>query len=91
MLIPALGIIVMLLPTVFFGGTGDAPSVRVQFLNGRNGKPIAKGVRIWAYFNNETGRHILDLHTDDQGEVQFDAKGAKAFQVSPVGYIPCGE
>ena len=47
MLIPALGIIVMLLPTVFFGGTGDAPSVRVQFLNGRNGKPIAKGVRIW--------------------------------------------
>jgi hypothetical protein len=91
MLIPALGIIVMLLPTVFFGGTDNTPSVTVQFLNGRNGTPIAKGVRIWAYFNNETGRHILDLHTDRQGEVQFDTNGAKTFQVSPVGYIPCGE
>jgi len=80
-----------LLPTIFSGGTANAQSVTVQFLNGRNGKPIPKGVRIWAYFNNETGRHILDLHTDRQGEVQVDTNGAKTFQVSPVGYIPCGE
>ena len=90
-LIPALGILMMFLPTIFLGSAADAQSVTVQFLNGRNGKPIAKGVRIWAYFNNETGRHILDLHTDVQGEVQFDTNGAKTFQVSPVGYVPCGE
>ena len=90
-LIPALGILMTLLPTIFSGGTANAQSVTVQFLNGRNGKPIPKGVRIWAYFNNETGRHILDLHTDRQGEVQVDTNGAKTFQVSPVGYIPCGE
>lgn len=88
---PALGIFMMLLPTIFFGITANAESVTVQFLKGRNGKPIAKGVRVWAYFNNETGRHILDLRTDRQGEVQFDSNGAKTFQVSSVGYIPCGE
>jgi hypothetical protein len=90
-IIPGLGILMVLLPTILFGNTANAQWVTVQFLNGRNGKPIAKGGRVWVYFNNETGRHILDLHTDGQGEVQFDANGAKTFQVSPVGYIPCGE
>jgi hypothetical protein len=90
-LIPALVILMMLLPTIFIGSTANAQSVTVQFLNGRNGKPIANGVRIWVYFNNETGRHILELHSDRQGEVKFDPTGAKTFQVSPVGYIPCGE
>jgi hypothetical protein len=91
MLGPALRILVMLVPTIFFGSPANAQSVTVQFLNGRNGKPIAKGVPIGVYFNNETGRHILDLRSDRQGEVQFDADGAKTFQVGPVGYVPCGE
>ena len=90
-LIPALRILMMLVPTIFFDSAAKAQSVTVQFLSGRNGRPVAKGVRIWAFFNNESGRHILDLHTDGQGQVEFDANGAKTFQVSPVGYIDCGE
>jgi hypothetical protein len=82
----------MLLPLMFFfGGTANAQSMKVQLLNGRTGKPISKGRRIWVYFNNSAGRQILDLHTDSQGVIEFETRGAKTFQVSPVGYIPCGE
>jgi hypothetical protein len=76
---------------VFTSVAAKAQTISVQFLNGKNGKAIKKGVRIWAYFNNDTGRHILDLHTDQDGEIRFDTNGAKTFQVSLVGYVPCGE
>ena len=82
---------VLLLLTLFVSGTANAQSLKVQLLNGRTGKPITKGRRIWVYFSNSAGRQILDLHTDSQGVIQFETSGAKTFQVSPVGYIPCGE
>jgi len=74
-----------------FVGIARADLIRVQFLNGRTGKPIAQGRRIWVYFNNRAGRQIVDLHTDSQGTVQFESDGAKTFQANPVGYLSCGE
>ena len=68
-----------------------AQLVSVQFINGKNGKVVKKGARVWVYFDNGKGRQILDLHTDSQGVVQFDAGGATTFQVSAVGFVPCGE
>lgn len=85
------GIFVTVLLAFFPGIIANSQTISVQLLNGQNGKPIKKGIRIWAYFNNDAGRHILDLHTDREGQVQFDVNGAKTFQVSPVGYVPCGE
>jgi hypothetical protein len=81
----------LLLLTAFFSKATTGQSVRVQFVNGRSGKPIGKGGRIWVYFNNKTGRHIFDLRTDQEGEIQFEADGAETFQVSSVGYVACGE
>jgi hypothetical protein len=73
-----------------FNGIALAQSVVVQILNGRNGKPIPK-VRVWVNFDDQKSRQPLDLKTDRQGEVQFETNGAKTFQVSPVGEIPCRE
>jgi len=81
----------MLLAAFSLNSKVTAQSVTVQFLNGRSGKPIKKEERVWVCFDCKTVRRILDFHTDKQGTVQFDADGAKTFQVSPVGYIPCGE
>jgi hypothetical protein len=90
-IIPTLRIIITLLPIIFFGSTACAQLVTVEYLYGRNGKPIEKGERVWVYFNNETGRHIFDVHTDRLGKVQFDTNGAKTFEVTLVGFIGCGE
>lgn len=76
---------------LLLGNTAGSQTVSVHFINGQSGKPLKKGIRIWAYFNDRSGRQILDLHTDQEGEVHFDVNGAKTFQVSPVGYIACGE
>src|SRR5271168_4477256 len=84
-------VVLVLLAAYMFSSTATAQSVTVQFLNGKSGKPIAKGSRIWVYFNDKTGRQIVDLRTDRQGAVQFETNDAKTFQVSAVGYVGCGE
>jgi len=86
-----LAILVLVWLAVFPSLNAKAQIISVQFLNGKNGKAIKKGVRIWAYYNNDSGKRIIELHTDQDGEIHFDSNGAKTFQVSPVGYIPCGE
>jgi hypothetical protein len=87
----ALAAVLMLMSVTLFGSLAAAQQVTVQFLKGRSGKPIRKGERISVYFVTENRRRILDLHTDKQGTVQFDADGAETFEVTAVGYIACGE
>jgi hypothetical protein len=81
----------LLLLTAFFSKATTGQSVRVQFVKGWSGKPIGKGGRVSVYFNNKIGRHIVDLRTDQEGEIQFEADGAETFQVSSVGYVACEE
>jgi hypothetical protein len=83
-------ILLSALVLVTFNGMALAQSVVVQILNGRNGKPISK-IRVWVGFDEKRGKEPLDLKTDRQGEVQFETNGAKTFQVSPVGVVPCRE
>lgn len=87
----ALCAFLLLLAAFFLNSTVTAQSVTVKFLNGQSGKPIKKGERVWVCFDCKTVRRILDFHTDKQGTVQFDADGAKTFQVNLVGYPACGE
>jgi hypothetical protein len=68
-----------------------AQSVSVQFINGKNDKPVGEGKPIHVVFQSGSIRTILNLHTDPEGVVQFDVQGAKTFRVAPLGYIPCGE
>jgi len=81
----------MLMSMSLFSGSATAQSVTVQFLKGRSGKPTRKGERVSVYFITENHRRFLDLRTDKQGTVQFDADGAETFEVTAVGYIACGE
>ncbi len=68
-----------------------AQSVTVQVLNGKNGKPVGPGKRVYVAFQGTVTRNILNLHTDDQGKVEFDVEGAKTFRVVPTEYATCGE
>ena len=68
-----------------------AQPVTVQFLYGKNGKPVGAGKAVYVAFQGTVTRNILNLHTDDQGSVQFDVEGAKTFRVVPTGYATCGE
>ncbi len=68
-----------------------AQTVTVQFVNGRNGKPIGKGKAVHVIFFIAPIRHLLSLHTDEEGKVEFEIEGATDFKVSPVGYVACGE
>jgi hypothetical protein len=73
-----------------FNGIALPQTVVVQILNGRNGKPVSK-VRVWVSLDDSRDKQPLDLKTDGQGEVQFETNGAKIFQMSPVGVVPCRE
>jgi hypothetical protein len=68
-----------------------AQSVAVQIVDGRSGKPIGKGRVVHIAFASASFQTILTLHTNSQGEVQFDAEGAKAFSAGVVGYLPCSD
>jgi len=74
-----------------FGNFASAQNVSVQFLQGKNGKPVGPGKGIYVAFQSGPIRSILNLHTDYQGVVQFDVEGAKTFRVAPFGYVTCGE
>lgn len=82
---------VVLLAAWGLGNFAAAQSVSVQFLNGKSGKPIGEGKRIYVAFQSGPIRSILNLHTDYQGVVQFDVESAKTFRVAPFGYVTCGE
>jgi len=79
-----------LLTVWILGNAGLGQPVTVQIVNGRNGKPMAK-VRVYIGFDDLRGRQPLDLTTNRQGEIQFEADGAQTFQVHPVGTVACGE
>ena len=68
-----------------------AQTVLVQFRNGHSGKPIGNGKLIHVIFVTGDVHHFLNLHTDAQGMVEFDAQGASEFKVNPVEYAPCDE
>jgi hypothetical protein len=80
----------MFVMCILLGGMAWGQPVTVRIINGRNGKPLPK-VRVYIGFDDLKGRQSLDLTTDAQGELQFEANGAKTIQVHPVGEVTCGE
>jgi hypothetical protein len=88
---PIRRVAVIILAACGLGSVVAAQSVTVQFVNGKNGKPVGNGKRIYVAFQNGPIRTILNLHTDNEGAVQFDVEGAKTFRVAPIGYVTCGE
>jgi hypothetical protein len=73
-----------------FASAAFGQTVVVQLINGRSEKPMVK-VRVYIGLDDLKGRQTLDLTTNHLGEVQFEANGAKTFQVHPVGIVACGE
>jgi hypothetical protein len=65
------------------------PTVTIQLLDGRNGKPMNKA-RFVILFPDEKGRPGLVLRTNQKGEVEFDAQGSGAIIVTPVSAVDCG-
>ena len=80
----------MLLTVLVFSHIALAQTVVVQLLNGRTGKPIVKH-RVYIACGDDRETVLPPLLTNALGEIQFDSAGAKAFQVSPVGVVSCGE
>jgi hypothetical protein len=48
-------------------------------------------VRVYIGFEDLKGRQSVDLTTDRNGEVRFEADSSKTFQVHPVWLAACGE
>jgi hypothetical protein len=59
-------------------------------VNGKNRKPLAH-YRVYIVLGDPHDQHSLDLMSDREGKVQFDAGGVTTFQVRPVGTVTCGE
>lgn len=73
------------------GNAALAQKVTVQIIDGRSGKPMSK-IRVYIAFDAPNPQQTLDLRTNRQGEVQFEAAPeAKTFQVHAVGVVLCGE
>ena len=68
----------------------SAQPIMVRLLNGKNRKPQSK-IRVYIVLGDARAGHTLDLKTDREGAIQFEACDAKTFQVRPVGEIACGE
>jgi hypothetical protein len=68
----------------------SAQTVVVKILNGKNHKPLAH-FRVFIVLGDPRNQHTLDLNTDKEGTIQFDADNAKTFQVKPIGTVSCGE
>ena len=79
-----------LLMLCLLGPAASAQTVIVQLVNGRNAKPLA-GVKVWIGFDDLYSREPLTLFTNRQGEIRFEAKGAKTFQVQPIAVVACGK
>lgn len=72
-----------------FALSSPGPTVTIQLLDGRNGKPMNKA-RFVILFPDEKGRPGLVLPTNQKGEVQFDAQGSETIIVTPVSAVSCG-
>lgn len=83
-------VLFVFLITCIFGKAVPGQTVVVRLINGRSGKPIAKG-RVYIAFDDLHSGQPLNLTTNREGEIQFDASGATTLQVHPVGMVSCGE
>ena len=72
-----------------FAVSAGGQQVVVRVLNGRSGKPMSK-IRVYIGFGDLKGRQPLDLTTDKQGELHFNADEESTIQVHPVGTVACG-
>ena len=68
----------------------SAQTVVVKLLDGHNDKPKAH-FRVHIILGDPRAQHSLDLKTDTEGELHFNADGAATFQVRPLGVVACGE
>ena len=68
----------------------SAQPIIVKVLNGKNRKPQSK-IRVYIVLGDPKAGHTLDLKTDREGAIQFEAGDIKTFQVRPVGEVACGE
>jgi|SRR5580698_6455494 hypothetical protein len=75
---------------VLTAAAGMAESITLQLLNGKNGKPIAK-VKVYISFPDDAAKKALQFMSDSRGEIQFEVKGLKTFQVHQIGYGTCDE
>lgn len=71
-------------------GAVAAQLITVQLLDGKSGKPIAKA-RVDISLGDDKASHVLELTTNSQGEVQFEASGAQTFEVHQIGFASCDE
>jgi hypothetical protein len=67
-----------------------AQNVVVKLLDGQNRKPRLR-FRVYIALGDARAQPLLDLKTDRDGEVHFNAAGVATFQVRPVGVVACGE
>jgi hypothetical protein len=62
--------------------------IAVQLLNGKTRKPL-KGYRVYILLGDPRAQNRLDLKTDHEGKVHFEASSENTFQVRPVGTVAC--
>ena len=67
-----------------------AQPITVRLLDGKTGKPKSK-FRVYIVLGDPKLQHTLDLKSDRQGYVRFEAGTQKTFQVRAVGTVSCGE
>lgn len=65
-------------------------TVTVQFVDGRNDKPLTK-IKVYVGFGGLKSTQPLVLVTDGHGELRFSPGRAETFQVHPVALVACGE
>lgn len=76
--------------TCLFSAAGAAQSIIVQVLNGKTGKGIGNA-KVQISLGDDAHRQTLELTTNAQGEIQFEANRSSTFQVHQVGFATCGE
>jgi len=73
-----------------FGSAVSAQTVVVKLQDGHNRKAKAH-IPVHIILGDPRAQHSLDLKTDAEGKLHFNADGATTFQVRPVGVVACGE
>ena len=69
----------------------SAQRITLQLLNGKTAKPVTKAKVYISFSSDDQARKAIELTTDNQGEVQFDAALSMTFQVHQIGYATCDE
>ena len=68
----------------------SAQPIVVKVLSGKNRKPQSH-IRVYIVLGDSKAGHTLDLKTDREGTIRFEAGDMKTFQVRPIGEVACGE